>query len=206
VFFVARALSQRTFGTTSSAIALCCGTAHPHSTRRNSDILHRGHCKEANRLSDLIGLVRNFSVPSQYPVPFLVSNFTKQHFAINNCTRRAYSTTPTADGRHLPYKYNGSRTPLETISRAFSMATQDVSVHETEPQPVPKEEVAEESQAHLDEGRLRQFFIGSIDQGTTSTRFIIFDGLGEPVAQHQIEFTQKYPQSGSVLPISRDLT
>jgi glycerol kinase len=86
------------------------------------------------------------------------------------------------------------------------MATQDVSAHETEPQPVPKEEVAEESQAHLDEGRLRQFFIGSIDQGTTSTRFIIFDGLGEPVAQHQIEFTQKYPQSGSVLPISRDLT
>jgi len=77
------------------------------------------------------------------------------------------------------------------------MATEDVSAHNTEPQPVPKgEEAGDESQAHLDEGRLRQFFIGSIDQGTTSTRFIIFDGLGEPVAQHQIEFTQKYPQSG----------
>jgi glycerol kinase len=83
------------------------------------------------------------------------------------------------------------------------MATQDISAHDTEPQPVPKgEEVGEESQAHLDETRLKQFFIGSIDQGTTSTRFIIFDGLGEPVAQHQIEFTQKYPQSGSVLHMS----
>lgn len=78
------------------------------------------------------------------------------------------------------------------------MATQDISAHATEPQPVPKEEIQEESQSHLDEGKLKQFFIGSIDQGTTSTRFIIFDGLGEPVAQHQIEFTQKYPQSGSV--------
>jgi glycerol kinase len=85
------------------------------------------------------------------------------------------------------------------------MATQDISSHNAEPQPVPKgEEAGEES--HLDEGKLRQFFIGSIDQGTTSTRFIIFDGLGEPVAQHQIEFTQKYPQSGSVLRMARDLT
>jgi glycerol kinase len=78
------------------------------------------------------------------------------------------------------------------------MATQDISAHQIEPQPVPKEEFADDSQTHLDEGKLKQFFIGSIDQGTTSTRFIIFDGLGEPVAQHQIEFNQQYPQSGSV--------
>lgn len=149
-------------------------------------------------MSDLIGLVRNFSVPSQYPVPFLVPNFRKHHFATNSCTRRAYSTIPTADGRHLPYKYNGLGTPVEQNSTSLSMATQDVSAHDTEPQPVPKEEIAEEPQSNLDEGRLKQFFIGSIDQGTTSTRFIIFDGLGEPVAQHQIEFNQQYPQSGSV--------
>jgi glycerol kinase len=43
---------------------------------------------------------------------------------------------------------------------------------------------------------MKQFYIGSIDQGTTSTRFIIFDGTGQPVAQHQIEFTQIYPHSG----------
>ena len=38
--------------------------------------------------------------------------------------------------------------------------------------------------------------MGSIDQGTTSTRFIIFDGHGDPVTSHQTEFENKYPQSG----------
>lgn len=46
------------------------------------------------------------------------------------------------------------------------------------------------------ENVLAQFFIGSIDQGTTSTRFIIFDGTGQPIASHQHEFKQHYPQSG----------
>ena len=67
------------------------------------------------------------------------------------------------------------------------------------PQPVPKEDVTESSQsANLDEKKLKTFYVGSIDQGTTSSRFIIFNGLGEPVAQHQIEFAQKYPESGLV--------
>ena len=48
------------------------------------------------------------------------------------------------------------------------------------------------------ERRLMQWFIGSIDQGTTSTRFLIFDGTGRPIASHQIEFKQMYPHSGSV--------
>jgi glycerol kinase len=81
------------------------------------------------------------------------------------------------------------------------MSIEQTSSRDTNPQPVPKEQVADGLEGpQLDEEKLKQFFIGSIDQGTTSTRFIIFDGLGEPVAQHQIEFTQKYPQSGSVLP------
>jgi glycerol kinase len=46
------------------------------------------------------------------------------------------------------------------------------------------------------ENVLAQFFIGSIDQGTTSTRFIIFDGTGQPVVSHQHEFRQHYPESG----------
>ncbi len=40
-------------------------------------------------------------------------------------------------------------------------------------------------------------YIGSIDQGTTSTRFLIFNTAGEPVASHQVEFKQIYPQPGS---------
>lgn len=39
-------------------------------------------------------------------------------------------------------------------------------------------------------------FVGSIDQGTTSSRFLIFDRKGEPVAVHQEEFSQIYPNPG----------
>ena len=48
------------------------------------------------------------------------------------------------------------------------------------------------------EEKQKRCFVGSIDQGTTSTRFLIFDGTGSPVAQHQIEFKQMYPHSGYV--------
>ncbi|WOL15483.1 hypothetical protein Cni_G24264 [Canna indica] len=43
-----------------------------------------------------------------------------------------------------------------------------------------------------------EFFIGSIDQGTTSTRFIIYDKHAASVASHQVEFTQFYPEAGWV--------
>lgn len=43
-----------------------------------------------------------------------------------------------------------------------------------------------------------EVYIGSIDQGTTSTRFLIFDKLGEPVATHQEEFKQIHPRPGYV--------
>jgi len=45
-------------------------------------------------------------------------------------------------------------------------------------------------------GSMQETFVGSIDQGTTSSRFLIFNKDGEPVASHQIEFTQIYPSSG----------
>ncbi|RGB28354.1 hypothetical protein C1646_629688 [Rhizophagus diaphanus] len=39
-------------------------------------------------------------------------------------------------------------------------------------------------------------FIGSIDQGTTSTRFLIFDSKGALIDYHQVEFAQYYPNPG----------
>ncbi|CAI2170805.1 3279_t:CDS:2 [Funneliformis geosporum] len=39
-------------------------------------------------------------------------------------------------------------------------------------------------------------FIGSIDQGTTSSRFLIFDSKGNLVTYHQVEFPQYYPNPG----------
>ena len=47
-----------------------------------------------------------------------------------------------------------------------------------------------------DDEKSKKWFVGSIDQGTTSSRFLIFDGEGTPVASHQIEFENIYPESG----------
>jgi len=41
-------------------------------------------------------------------------------------------------------------------------------------------------------------FVGSVDQGTTSTRFMIFDHAGNEVAKHQLEHEQILPQAGCV--------
>src|SRR5690349_385894 len=41
-------------------------------------------------------------------------------------------------------------------------------------------------------------YIGSIDQGTTSTRFMVFDHDGVEVARHQLEHEQLLPQAGWV--------
>lgn len=57
---------------------------------------------------------------------------------------------------------------------------QSLVVGEQKPQINPEDEV----------------FVGSIDQGTTSSRFLIFDKAGEPVAVHQEEFSQIYPNPG----------
>jgi glycerol kinase len=41
-------------------------------------------------------------------------------------------------------------------------------------------------------------FVGAVDQGTTSTRFMIFDHGGNEVARHQLEHEQILPRSGWV--------
>lgn len=41
-------------------------------------------------------------------------------------------------------------------------------------------------------------YVGAIDQGTTSTRFMIFDHAGRVIAVHQLEHRQIYPQPGWV--------
>jgi glycerol kinase len=41
-------------------------------------------------------------------------------------------------------------------------------------------------------------FVGAVDQGTTSTRFMIFDHSGNEVGKHQLEHSQILPQAGWV--------
>ena len=44
----------------------------------------------------------------------------------------------------------------------------------------------------------KKLYVGAIDQGTTSSRFILFDADGVPVASHQLEHHQLYPKPGWV--------
>jgi len=48
-------------------------------------------------------------------------------------------------------------------------------------------------------------YIGAIDQGTTSTRFMIFDEEGREVARHQLEHAQIMPQPGWVEHDAREI-
>jgi glycerol kinase len=59
-------------------------------------------------------------------------------------------------------------------------------------------EVVSSNDWHADAADTSAEFIGAIDQGTTSSRFLIFSKDGEPVAMHQMEFKQIYPNSGCV--------
>ena len=36
-------------------------------------------------------------------------------------------------------------------------------------------------------------YVGAIDQGTTSTRFVVFDRQGRIITMHQLEHKQMYP-------------
>ncbi|MCD9153598.1 glycerol kinase GlpK [Aeromicrobium duanguangcaii] len=45
---------------------------------------------------------------------------------------------------------------------------------------------------------MSQEFVGAIDQGTTSTRFMVFDHAGDEVGRHQVEHEQMLPQAGWV--------
>src|SRR4026207_681677 len=41
-------------------------------------------------------------------------------------------------------------------------------------------------------------YVGAVDQGTTSTRFMIFDRDGREIARHQVEHDQILPRPGWV--------
>ena len=89
------------------------------------------------------------------------------------------------------------------VSLEDYVAASERQLHHTPGEPESSSAVAHEE--HLPDGitetkeeREHHWFVGSIDQGTTSSRFIIFNGEGDLVASHQIEFENLYPESGYV--------
>lgn len=84
--------------------------------------------------------------------------------------------------------------PTAATPRRLPDATANFHPHHDDHLPCGILETEEEQKQH--------WFVGSIDQGTTSSRFLIFDGEGNPVASHQLEFENLYPKSGYVPSLS----
>ncbi|KAK2629263.1 hypothetical protein QTJ16_000083 [Diplocarpon rosae] len=82
----------------------------------------------------------------------------------------------------------------EPINRIQTQHVEHVDViprkDDARPQQLPR------GVSETDEEKQNHWFIGSIDCGTTSSRFLIFNGEGNPIASHQIEFDNIYPESG----------
>lgn len=93
-----------------------------------------------------------------------------------------FKSRPFAVGRASPIQVPSSAPLSAAVSKISNLISRDSIT----PTMASKEEV----------------FVGSIDQGTTSSRFLVFDKAGEPVAVHQEEFSQIYPHPGYESPQS----
>ncbi|KAJ5595312.1 Glycerol kinase [Penicillium hispanicum] len=83
---------------------------------------------------------------------------------------------------------DGDSEPAEAEDRDF-----DVRPHPVQTDDGDRSLLQDEERRSDD---LKDRFIGTIDQGTTSTRFIIFDCTGVPIAKYQTEFRQIHEHPG----------
>ncbi|KAF4979987.1 hypothetical protein FZEAL_3914 [Fusarium zealandicum] len=84
----------------------------------------------------------------------------------------------------------------EQLPQGLIKAVQQAGSESPKTEAQLEDELLPQGIIETEEEKQKHWFVGSIDQGTTSTRFLIFNGHGEPVASHQIEFENHYPQSG----------
>jgi glycerol kinase len=84
---------------------------------------------------------------------------------------------------------------LDLLKRPIT-APKSTHVENASPPTVEHEEHLPGGIQETDSEKKEKWCIGAIDCGTTSSRFLIFNGEGTPVASHQIEFENIYPQSG----------
>ncbi|KAI6354636.1 hypothetical protein MCOR25_008529 [Pyricularia grisea] len=93
-----------------------------------------------------------------------------------------------------------SRVPSTLGSKPSRMNDPDVIINALKDVVLPAVALSaqhvENAQVPSPDPEPEDMYIGSIDQGTTSSRFIIFNRAGEPVEAHQIEFENRYPNSG----------
>lgn len=79
----------------------------------------------------------------------------------------------------------------------MATSSYNTSAHDTSAHDVPGGREPKRRRVDVDVDDAAQgCLLGSIDQGTTSTRFLIFNTKGDLIAGHQMDFDNLYPHSG----------
>ncbi|OBT96481.2 Glycerol kinase [Pseudogymnoascus verrucosus] len=121
---------------------------------------------------------------------FPITPFYKHHNAMSTTVTRSNSSTMTVQ---LP---TASQSLLQPLMHSLKLSDPPKITAEHVENIEDSSNVAGSNDPPKDTETDEEWFVGSIDQGTTSSRFLIFNSHGEPVASHQIEFENKYPRSG----------
>jgi hypothetical protein len=103
---------------------------------------------------------------------------------------------PSLSYRPLPVEHQPMHTPLWTRLKQLYQHLASTSPSEQEP---THQDSGTSGSASPPMASSDKVFLGAIDQGTTSSRFLIFDVEGRPIVTYQLEFKQIYPQSGYII-------
>ena len=153
-------------------------TAH----RVPSKIIIRNGARDLNSLNPSSG-PRAYSVRVQVEQSKYVqeNELLNRYHQLHICNSQSLLLT---DTRTSPMGARFSRPDSKRRSSSSSRSQNASSPSLPQPTPVQMKQ--------LQDGE----FVGSLDCGTTSVRFIVFDSSARIVAQHQLEFPQYYPNPG----------
>jgi hypothetical protein len=155
---------------------------YPNSYRSLSLFLRTRYCHTRT----IPHLVRHIGPAKQQPHSLYVTSSNSPDYDRAHCTMD--NITP----QLLPFQVPS----LDALKLSTPRTNSEHFEHINEPAMVERREHLPRGISETDEEKTKRFYIGSIDCGTTSSRFLIFNGEGTPVASHQIEFDNIYPESG----------
>lgn len=132
----------------------------------------------------------------KYTLYQLINTFQKNLVKNNRLKNNAYTQSiklNVYDSKLFMTKYNIILEPFRNITTLMKNNTNNNDALKLKLE-IPTKKVID-SYNKYDKEKVKKY-IGAIDQGTTSTRFIIFDKYGNQVLSHQSLLKNIYPQPG----------
>lgn len=191
---------------------LAVSRSRPHrrclSSRKDKQLLHTATTTTRHRRRTTRRVVTHHHLPSSSSISHSAS------VSVSSPSLALSSPSPHFHHHHHHHNHHTyhPQQPTTTISSSLHTPAHPLSAMSTDPASTPNQ--AKQKGGASTDGTpavastaatpnqqsggkdLKDRYIGSIDQGTTSSRFIIFNGHGHQVATHQEEFTQLHPHSG----------